>query len=137
MLKQTTPIKESHVKMFIPGIVWFFLILVLMCLPSADIPDLGSWFDKIYFDKWVHCGMFGVLTFSFIYPVTKLPLSQKVKRKTALKIAIGACLWGLTTEFIQKFLISERSFDLLDWAADSLGVIIVYIFCRMKFLNFK
>ena len=137
MLKQTTPIKESHVKMFIPGIVWFFLILVLMCLPSADIPDLGSWFDKMYFEKWGHCGMFRVLTFSFIYPVTKLTLNQKVKRKTALKIAIGACLWGLTTEFIQKFLISERSFDLLDWAADSLGVIIVYIFCRMKFLNFK
>jgi VanZ family protein len=28
---------------------------------------------------------------------------------------------GLTTEFIQKYLVPGRNFDLLDWAADSLG----------------
>jgi hypothetical protein len=106
-------------------------------LPPSEIPTFGNWLQKIYFDKWVHLGLFAVLAFSFIYPVTKLPLSQKVKKKTVFKIAVGTCIWGLVTELIQKYLISERSFDLLDWGADCLGAIITYLFCRNKFLSFK
>ena len=137
MNNQHSPTKPIPVKRFIPGITWFFLVLVLMCLPGSDIPAVDDWLNHIYFDKWVHFGLFAVLVFSFIYPVTKLPLGQKVKRQTALKIAIAACIWGFVIELIQKFFISERSFDLVDWAADSFGVLIAYIFCRRKFLNFK
>jgi hypothetical protein len=137
MNNQISPLNASHVKIFIPGIAWFFLVLVLMCLPQSDIPSFDTWLQKIYFDKWVHFGLFAVLAFSFFYPVTKLPLSQKVKKKTVFKIAVGTCIWGLVTELIQKYLISDRSFDLLDWGADCLGAIITYLFCRNKFLSFK
>lgn len=137
MLKQSTPIRASHIKLFIPGIIWFFLVLVLMCLPAADIPDVDMWLQKIYFDKWVHAGLFGVMAFSFIYPLTKIPLNQKTKRKLALKIVIGICLWGFVTELIQKYLLNDRSFDPLDWGADCLGAIIAYLFCKTKFLSFK
>ena len=135
MNNQSTPLRESPVKKFIPGIAWFFLILVLICLPGSKIPTVETWLNDIYFDKWVHTGLFAILVVLFIYPVSKLPLSQQLKKNTAVKIAIAACIWGLTTELIQKFFVADRSFDLFDLAADSLGVIIAYTWCRKKYLK--
>lgn len=135
MNNQPTPLKESPVKKFIPGIAWFFLVLVLICLPGSNIPTVETWLNDIYFDKWVHAGMFAILTFLFIYPVSTLTsLSWQQKKKTALKIAIAACVWALTTEFIQKFFIPERDFDIFDWGADSLGIIVSYNWCSQKYL---
>jgi len=129
------PSKRSAFKKFIPGIAWFFLVLVLICLPGSNIPQVETWLNDIYFDKWVHTGLFAVLTFLFIYPVAKLPLTLPVKKNLAIKIAIAACVWGLTTEFIQKFFIPDRSFDLYDLAADSFGIITAYTWCRVKYLK--
>ena len=129
------PSKKSYVKSFIPGIAWFFLVLFLICLPGADIPAVESWLNYIYFDKWVHTGLFAGLTFLFIYPVSKLDLTIAVKKNTAIKIAIATCVWALTTEFIQKYFIPDRSFDLYDWAADSFGILIAFTWCWKKYLK--
>ncbi|HUS02589.1 MAG TPA: VanZ family protein, partial [Chitinophagaceae bacterium] len=52
-----------------------------------------------------------------------------------IKIAIATCIWGLTTEVIQKFFVPGRSFDMFDWAADSLGALIAFWFCKKKFVK--
>ena len=135
MNDKSTPLNSPPVKKFIPGIAWFFLVLIVICLPGSKIPTIDTWLNDIYFDKWVHAGMFGVLTFLFIYPVTKLSLSNLIKKNTSLKIAIAAIIWGLTTEFIQRFFIPGRSFDIFDWAADSFGILSAYIFCYKKYLT--
>ena len=135
MNNQSTPSKESPVKKFIPGIAWFFLILILICLPGSRIPTVETWLNDIYFDKWVHTALFAVLVLLFIYPVSKLSISQQAKKYTAIKIAIAACIWGLTTELIQKFFVTDRSFDVFDLGADSLGVLVGYIWCRKKYLK--
>ena len=126
---------QPVIKKFTPAIAWFFLVLVLLTLPGSDFPTLDTWLNDIYFDKWVHAGLFGMLTLLFIYPVKKLSLSHPAKINTSIKIAIAACIWGLTTEFIQKYFIPQRSFDLLDWAADSFGILIAWIFCYKKYLT--
>lgn len=128
-------LKRSFVKKFIPGIAWFFLILVLICLPGSDIPPVETWLNDIYFDKWVHTGLFAVLTFLFIYPVCRLNLTKSVKKNTAIKIALAAWVWALATEFIQRYFIPDRSFDMYDWAADSLGILIAFTWCWKKYLN--
>jgi hypothetical protein len=120
---------------FIPGIAWFFLILVLICLPGSDIPTVETWLNDIYFDKWVHTGLFAGLVFLFIYPLRRLPVSLPVKKNLAIKIAIAAWVWALTTEFIQKYFIPDRSFDMFDWAADTFGILIAYTWCRIKYLK--
>ena len=135
MNNQSTPVKGAPVKKFIPGIAWFFLVLILICLPGSDLPTPETWLNDIYFDKWIHTGLFGMLTFLFIYPFTKLSISNEAKKSTAIKIAIAACIWGLATEFIQRFFIPGRSFDLFDWAADSFGVFLAYLWCSKKYLN--
>jgi VanZ family protein len=33
-------------------------------------------------------------------------------------------IWGITVEFLQKYFIPGRDFELLDWAADSVGALI-------------
>jgi len=127
--------EKISVKRFIPGIAWFFLVLFLICLPGSDIPPVENWLNYIYFDKWVHIGLFSVLTFLFIYPLRKLNITLAVKKNTAIKIALAAWIWALTTEFIQKYFIPGRSYDLFDWAADSFGILIAFTWCWKKYLK--
>ena len=91
--------------------------------------------SAIFFDKWIHAGLFAVLAFLFMMPVCKNNLSKKEKWSFVIKIALAFCVWGITTEFIQKFFIPGRAFDLWDWAADCLGVILALIACRKLYLK--
>ncbi len=125
--------KISRIK-FLPGIAWFFIVLVLTCLPGKDIPKIG-WLDKIYFDKWVHIGLFGGLTFWFCWPFYKSVIYAKQRLYYFIAIAIASSIWGLCIEFIQKYFIPGRTYDLLDWAADSVGCLIAFIFCNRFFIK--
>jgi VanZ family protein len=124
--------KHIRVSKFIPAISWFVVVLVLLCLPGKDIPS-SSWFDIFYFDKWVHIGIFGLLALLFMLPFGASPIRHKEKLQYFIGIAIATSVWGLTTEFIQKYWIAGRSFDLFDWAADSLGAFTSFIICRKKY----
>ncbi len=118
---------------FIPGIAWFFVILLLICLPGKDVPQVG-WLDSIpNFDKVVHAGLFGVLDTLLCWPFSKSLFNNKQRIRYFIYIAIAISLWGLTTELIQKYLVVGRDFDLLDWAADSFGVLLAFLFCFKKF----
>ena len=123
------------VKKFIPGIAWFFLVLILICLPGDDLPKADDWMSAIFFDKWVHIGLFSILAFLFMLPICKSNLSLPNKRTTIIKIALAVCVWGITTEFIQKFFVAGRTFDILDWAADSVGCLIALLFSRIVYLK--
>jgi len=123
------------IKKFLPGIAWFFIVLVLTLLPGSDVPKIG-WLDKIYFfDKWVHIGLFGGLTFLLCWPFYKSVFSAKQRLNYFIKIAIAVSIWGLTIEFLQRFYVIGRSFDLLDWAADSLGALVALWLCKRFFIK--
>lgn len=121
-------------KKFLPGIAWFFIVVVLTCMPGKDVPQIG-WLDGIYFDKWVHAAMFGGLTFLFCWPFHKSDFSAKQRLNYFIKIALVSSIWGLIIEFIQKFYVTSRDFELLDWAADSVGVLLAFWFCSRYFIN--
>ncbi len=122
-------LQKVSFRKFLPGIAWFFIIMFLTCLPGNDLPKIG-WLNKIYFDKWVHIGMFGILVFLFSLPFFKTYLPAAKKINYFLWITITASLWGLAIEFIQKYFVVGRSFDLLDWAADSIGAFVSFLYCR-------
>lgn len=121
-------------KKFIPGIAWFFVVLFLTCLPGKDIPQI-NWLENINFDKVVHIGVFGLLTVLFCWPFYNSSFNKTERLQYFIKIAIATSVWGLTIEFIQKYFIPGRNYDLLDWAADSFGALIAYWFCRKRFIN--
>ena len=121
-------------KKFIPAIIWFFLVLIIMTLPGNDIPDI-DWLSGINFDKLVHIGTFGLLATLFCWPFYKSSFNKEERIQYFIKIALATSLWGLTIEVIQKYLVVGRSFDLLDWLADSIGAFIAYRFCKWKFIK--
>lgn len=120
---------------FLPGVAWFFVVLILMCIPGKELPGT-SFFDKIYGDKIVHACIFGAMVILFIRPIVESSLPEKSKVQYFLGIAISVTLWGLATEFIQKYLVIGRNFDLLDFVADAIGCALAYWFSKKYLLNF-
>ena len=117
-------------KKFAPAIAWFIAVLVLVILPGESLPTEHEWMEVAFLDKWVHSFMFALLTFLFLLPVAQSSLFRQQKRHYFIRICLSACIWGLTTEYIQGFYIPTRSFDLVDWLADSIGVLTAFIYCR-------
>lgn len=116
-------------KKFLPGIAWFLIVGVLTLMPGSDIPKVG-WLDQIpNFDKVVHAGLFGGIIFLFCMPYFKAPISYRQKLNYFIWISSAAIVWGISIELIQKFLVPGRSFDLSDWLADSIGVLIALWLC--------
>jgi hypothetical protein len=106
--------------LFIPAIIWFLITTVLLIMPGSDLPK-ASFLDEIYFDKWVHIGLFGGLTFLTAYPFIKGNIAT---RKLLIKIGTTFIIYGILMEFVQKYFASERSFDIFDMAADATGCFI-------------
>lgn len=119
-----------NIKKFIPGIAWFFLVLILICIPGYDLPKVDNWLIEINYDKLIHTGLFAILAYLFMLPVIKSQLTIKQKNNWLIKITLASIVWGITTEFIQKFFIPGRSFDLSDWAADGLGGVAAFLYFR-------
>ncbi len=123
----------SH-KKFIPGILWFILVLFLICLPKQEMPEIEPmwWFSVIRPDKVAHAVMFGILNYLFIFPIFKTEMVESTKVNYFIWISLAASVWGLSTEFIQ-LLVPGRSFDWWDWLADSIGVLMALIYIYWKF----
>jgi VanZ family protein len=47
---------------------------------------------------------------------------------------MAVIVWGIFTEIIQLY-VPGRSFDLLDWAADSLGALLALLLAKRLFLR--
>ena len=115
-------------KNFLPGIDWFFVVGLLTLLPGKDVPEVDM-FHIPQFDKLVHAGMFGMLTFLFCMPYFRANMSNSDKKKVFLRIAFIMVVWGILTEIIQKYFIPGRSFEWLDWLADNIGVGVALWLC--------
>jgi VanZ family protein len=105
---------------FLPAFLWLIITFILLVLPGSDIPE-APLFNIIYFDKWVHIGLFGVLMLLWGYPFFK---TNSPSAFSFLLIAVCVVLYGIIMEFVQKFFVFERSFDLFDILADSLGCLL-------------
>jgi len=99
------------------AIIWFIVTTILLCLPGSAFPK-ENWFDKIWLDKWIHIGIFGALAFLWCRA-----LSTEHLRKIPLfvQIAFYCLLYGIAMEFVQKYFIPNRSFDVGDIFADGIG----------------
>ncbi len=114
---------------FLPGIAWFFVVMVLICLPGQDIPS-NNIFARLHIDKIVHAGIFGLMVILFVRPIAMSSIDKALKRQYYFRIAVSVAIWGLATEFIQLYFVPGRSFDLWDFAADAVGCALAYIFSK-------
>jgi hypothetical protein len=137
MRKNNSLFMGIGIRKFIPGIAWFFVVLILVCTPGPDLPDVGDWFGEISFDKVIHCGIFGLLALLFMWPVGKSANEKKIKTGWFLKVALATSVFGFMTELLQKFFIEGRSYSLLDCAADILGAFAAFGACYWLFFKRK
>ncbi len=102
------------------GITWFIITTILLCLPGNQVPTFS--FLKFFhnFDKLVHVIIFFLLSILFILP----SINSNYKY---FKISILSSAYGILMEFVQKYYIPNRAFDILDIAADMVGSFLAYL----------
>ena len=122
---------KNNIRYFLPAIGWFIVSVILLTLPGSAIPD-EDWLDKLWFDKWVHIGMFAIMTLLFCRGISKKEKFSKNLRQHFLLIGLLCLIYGIAMEFVQKYLIPNRSFDLGDIIADGAGAAtgVLYSFKR-------
>jgi VanZ family protein len=108
---------------FLPAITWFIISVVLLVIPGNDLPH-SKFFDIPYFDKYIHFTMFFLLTTLFCYPLLGFNAVDSIVRSWFLRIAMYVILYGIAMEFVQKYLVKGRSFDVVDIVFDAIGSLV-------------
>ena len=123
-----------RIRFLLPGILWFILCTILFTLPGSSFPK-EDWLDKIWFDKWVHIGLIGLLVLSWCWGMQK-KLTNKQKLAVIFRwILLLAIAYGVGMEFVQKHLVANRSFDGGDIIADSAGALIGYLYSSRVYIK--
>lgn len=100
-------------------VLWAILILILSVIPAIDTPSI-SWMEP---DKLVHVIFYIILTLL----ICRALISKKGHSSKWIILFIGlivSVLYGGLIEIIQEQLLSWRSGDLLDFAADAVGAVL-------------
>lgn len=120
----------------LPALLWFFISTILLTLPGSAFPT-RSWMDNIpLMDKWIHVGLFAVLVWLGCWAIYKIkPLASSNHLRWFINTCIWAIAYGIIMEFVQKYWIPFRSFDIGDIAADAIGSIAGFIFSRGRYIK--
>ena len=98
----------------VPLILYCVFIFMQSRLPAPfDMPDVS------HFDKLLHLGAYGVMAVLF-YRTYLAGWPQAMKGTLIWASVISTALYGLSDE-IHQYFVPERSADLLDWLADTVG----------------
>jgi len=98
----------------LPAIAWCLFIFTVSSIPSAKLPSLIA-----YTDKLIHAGVFGVLC--WLLHVAFYFQPNTFLRRWSKFIALGiTMLYGISDEYHQMFT-PGRSTDFFDFMADTTG----------------
>jgi VanZ family protein len=115
---------------------WSILIGILLTLPGSVLPNEGS-FKIPQFDKIVHMGMFGGFVFLWNMVISsRRPPLHKLLRLFFLVFAIGV-IYGIGSEYVQKYFIPGRDYDQADIIADMLGASLAYGISHLTLVEVK
>ena len=88
-------------------------------------------------DKLIHATLFGSFVFLWsIYYATRKERNNNSDSRFVL-ILIIACLYGVATELMQKYLIPNRDYDIYDIMADSIGAVLGFLFVLLTVKWFR
>lgn len=123
---------KSRFILFIPAVICFAVTFFLLTIPGNHLPKI-EWMGKYQIDKLVHISMFFTLCFLFSYPIK----NWMDKYNWLLYITLSGILYGIAMEFVQKYFIPFRSFEINDMIADGIGCTINYWWWRRKYDQVK
>lgn len=120
--------------LFIAAVFWLAVIAVLLTLPGSALPK-ESWLDKIWGDKLAHIFLFMVLVILWCRFFAYRFYKNLKHKKIFIVLALMATLYGLGMEYVQKYWVNNRSFDLLDVASNAAGSAIGLAFSLKKYIK--
>lgn len=111
--------------------IWAVIIMVLYLLSNSELSviDLSTLLAP---DKLAHAGVFCVLTCSLTISLFKQARYKKLKRHAIRNSAIISSVYGLCLE-LSHGIHPDRAFDVLDIAANEVGVVLGIVIIRIIF----
>jgi VanZ family protein len=126
---------KKQSRFLIPSLAWLIFCTVLFTLPASAFPT-EKWYTKIpMFDKWVHIGLISILSFLFCWGIYKQKNSPENNRRNFILTGIICLAYGIMIEFIQRYFIPNRSFDVGDIMADGVGALIGVIYSFKRYIK--
>jgi len=135
LLLQKKSLTKKHLSL-IAASGWLIVSTILLTLPGKSIPS-ENWLDKIWFDKWVHIGMFSIITVLWCwywYLFKRNEIGEKLK-KIFITIGIIWLCYGIAMEFVQRYFIPDRSFDIGDIMADGIGCLWGVVYSIRRYIK--
>jgi VanZ family protein len=107
----------------LPAIIWTIIITILTLMPGKDLPEVHI----VNFDKMAHLGVFGLLSFLYLR-----------WQSAGLKITVFlllSCLiaYGGLIEIAQGTFYTDRHADIIDFLANTAGVLLGWLCFRFMF----
>ncbi|MDZ4810145.1 MAG: VanZ family protein [Bacteroidota bacterium] len=118
---------------FVFPILWLIISTILLTIPGKAFPK-ENWLEKIWFDKWVHIGMFTIMVFLWCWAMLKINLTKEKLKKAFILIALLWLAYGIGMEFVQKYLVENRAFDNGDIIADGIGCLVGLIYSSRRYI---
>ena len=115
-------------------VLWIIISTVLLTIPGNDLPQ-ENWLNDIWFDKWVHIGMFSIMVTLWCWSLQKKTSDGKHLSNIYLWTGLACLVYGAGMEFVQKYFIPNRSFDVNDIIADGFGCSLGVIYATRKFIK--
>jgi hypothetical protein len=119
---------------FVPAVAWLIISIILLTLPGSAFPK-ENWLDKIWLDKWIHIGLFAILVTLWCRAMLKRN-SDGIKLRTFfIWIGLTSLAYGIIMEFVQEYLVPNRSFDVGDIIADGIGCTLGFIYSTRSYIK--
>jgi VanZ family protein len=106
---------------------WIAFVTFLLCIPGKKLPQIW-WVSMFQVDKIIHLILFFVLSMLFCSVAYSINKTQK----WFWGIAFICSVYGLGMEFVQENFIANRSFDVWDIVADTIGSFAFLVFLNLK-----
>jgi len=79
--------------------------------------------------------MFAIMVFLWCWSLLKIQLDKEKLKKGFIAFLILWFVYGVCMEFVQKYFVVNRSFDIGDIIADAIGCIIGFLFSWSRYLK--
>lgn len=121
----------KFLKIYYPSIIWFACIVYASFMPSSGMSK------KLYLfqhqDKVIHATIYGIFIWIFLHNYSQ---QNTITTQRKIICIIIIALMSLLIEFLQPIL-SDRTFDIYDFVANSVGLIFGAIAIRFLYVSKK
>ncbi|MBX7151653.1 VanZ family protein [bacterium] len=114
--------KSIQFKYIMPVIGWAILIFIASSIPGTSLPDLGKW----SLDKFIHSGVFAVLSGLSFIAIRHYGAVQSKSQWWCWIVSFSFCLLYAASDEVHQLYVPNRSSEILDFLADSIGIVIVH-----------